>query len=97
MSVSPDDLRRIADLAALELGDEELDDLTRQLSDILDYVSALGDPTDGKEVRAVGPEHAPCRDDEPADGSIGIETLGPDVRDGFFAVPPPPGLGTAGG
>lgn len=41
MSLTRQDVQRIADLARLELTDEELDLFTRQLGDILTYVEQI--------------------------------------------------------
>ena len=43
MSLTREQVAHIAELAKLELGDEELDKLARQLSDILDYAARLNE------------------------------------------------------
>ena len=41
--ISADDVRHVAQLARLDLGDGEIDRFTVQLADILEHASALGD------------------------------------------------------
>jgi aspartyl-tRNA(Asn)/glutamyl-tRNA(Gln) amidotransferase subunit C len=43
MSVSPDEVRRLARLARLEFSDEEITRLQRELSRVLDYVDKLNE------------------------------------------------------
>ncbi len=91
MSLSADQVRWVAHLARLELGEEELATMTRQLSAILDYVDQLRQvPTDGVEplahplaIRNV------FRDDEPRPSLPVDEALAnaPDRQGAFYRVP----------
>lgn len=92
MTVRKDDVRRIAELARLSLGDEEVDRFTDQLNGILGHMDALAElDREAAEAEAeAGPESGtPLRS----------EDVGPDAllrtpadiatawRDGFFVVP----------
>ncbi|RMG51565.1 MAG: Asp-tRNA(Asn)/Glu-tRNA(Gln) amidotransferase subunit GatC [Gammaproteobacteria bacterium] len=53
MSLGPEEVRRIAWLARLEISEADIDGYARNLSDILDFVEQLADvPTDGVEPMA---------------------------------------------
>lgn len=53
MSLGPEEVRRIAWLARLEISEADIDGYARNLSDILDFVEQLADvPTDGVEAMA---------------------------------------------
>ncbi|MFW5951774.1 MAG: Asp-tRNA(Asn)/Glu-tRNA(Gln) amidotransferase subunit GatC [Gemmatimonadota bacterium] len=100
MDVAPDQIRRIAALAGLDLDDEELDRLTGDLNDILAHVDALAAVAekaaglrDAARVATTypvpGDTEGRLRPDEP--GSDPLVTpparLAPDFREGFFTVP----------
>ncbi len=97
MSVDRDEVLRIAGLARLHLGDDELERMTGDLNSILRYVDALGELEDeaapGEEERAEG--RRPTRGSEETGavpGRLDPSKLAPSFMDGFFVVPPPPGL-----
>ncbi len=53
MSLGPEEVRKIAWLARIEIRDEDAEGYARNLSDILDFVEQLSDaPTDGVEPMA---------------------------------------------
>ena len=53
MSLGPEEVRKIAWLARIEIRDEDTEGYARNLSDILDFVEQLSDaPTDGVEPMA---------------------------------------------
>lgn len=96
MSVTPEEVGRIAALARLVLPDDEARRLTRDLNAILDHVAALpaaagpGDPH-----VPVGPASAPERrqgEIRPDPLREGPEAFAPDWRDGLFVVPRLPAL-----
>lgn len=91
MSLSADEVRWVAHLARLELGDAELGTLTRQLSAILDYVEQLRDvPTDGVEPLAHPlAVHNVFRDDTPAPSlPVDAALANAPLRQGdFYSVP----------
>ena len=91
MSLSADEIRKVADLARLELSEADLHTMARQLSSILDYVNQLQQVnTEGVEPLAHPlPIHNVFRDDVPApcltvDAAL---TNAPDRRGDFYAVP----------
>lgn len=108
MSVDISDVRGIASLARLRLDDEELERLTGELNRILEHVETLqgldtSTLTDDDAGSIVTDNHAvpgadvastrPSEADSPDPLAAGIDRAGPDVREGFFVVPPLPGLG----
>jgi aspartyl-tRNA(Asn)/glutamyl-tRNA(Gln) amidotransferase subunit C len=91
MSLTADEVRWVAHLARLELNEAELEQMTRQLGAILDYVNQL------QQVRtdAVEPLAHPLpiqnvfRNDEPAP-SLTVDAAlanAPDRRGNFYGVP----------
>jgi aspartyl/glutamyl-tRNA(Asn/Gln) amidotransferase C subunit len=99
MSVDLDEAARIAALARLRFGDEELRHITQELNQVLEHVEELkslevddvpsdgADPLDGEGDATRGPE-AEAPDALRAD----LAAMAPDVREGFFVVPPLPGV-----
>ena len=91
MSVSPEQVRHIANLARIAMTDEELDRLVPELNNILGWVEQLGEvDTDGVEpLTAVIEQKLRLRDDEVSDGNRreGILANAPEAEHGFFAVP----------
>jgi aspartyl-tRNA(Asn)/glutamyl-tRNA(Gln) amidotransferase subunit C len=81
----------IANLARLELTDQEKESYASQLDAVVGYVNQL-DAVDVKGVEPtcfMVPEHDPLRDDVPGK-SLPVDELmknGPKVTDQFFAVP----------
>jgi aspartyl-tRNA(Asn)/glutamyl-tRNA(Gln) amidotransferase subunit C len=91
MSLTPDDVRKIALLSRLELSDDELAVLGPQLDAIVGYVAQLSEaPTDGVEPLAHAlPVQNVFRDDEPGE-SLPVEQAlanAPAKRGAFFQVP----------
>jgi aspartyl-tRNA(Asn)/glutamyl-tRNA(Gln) amidotransferase subunit C len=80
----------IAQLARLDLSEEEIDRLTRELGSVLDYVEKLNEV----DTRAIQPSNFepvrdPLRDDVPAPSLTARDILrnGPSVKKQHFAVP----------
>lgn len=99
VSVDPDEVRRIAGLARLRLADEEVVRLTHELNGILLHVRGLGTVAEGgaepaDEGYATGARAATRPDErgEPDALGAGPAALAPRWADGFFLVPPPPGV-----
>jgi aspartyl/glutamyl-tRNA(Asn/Gln) amidotransferase C subunit len=92
--VGPDDARRIAALARLRFDAEELGRITQELNHILDHVEELRSlerraVEDGlDEVRSTRGAEAERADELRRD----IASFAPDWREGFFVVPPFPGV-----
>lgn len=87
MSVTRDDVRRIAALARIGVPDERLDALVRELDGILahmDVLSRIDAPAVLQDQAAM-----PVAPDEP--GAVALdrsrEEFAPQMRDGFFLVP----------
>ena len=91
MSVSADDVRKVAHLARLEISIEELPEIASELSGILDWVEQLSQvDTTGVEPMASAVDiELRIRDDVPnsATNRKDILTNAPDARGAFFAVP----------
>jgi len=93
MTVTRDDIERIARLAALAVPPESLAVLTRHIGGILDYVSQLETlDTSGVTPDVATPQAGPgqgLRPDEPRRASLGVPLaeIAPAFRDGLFLVP----------
>jgi aspartyl-tRNA(Asn)/glutamyl-tRNA(Gln) amidotransferase subunit C len=91
MSLTAEQVRWVAHLGRLELGDADLETMTRQLSAIVDYVNQLQQVnTDGVEPLAHAVElQNVFRDDEPAPSLPADAALAnaPQRRGDFYAVP----------
>ena len=91
MSVNAEQVRHVARLARLALGDDEIDRMVPELNNILGWVEQLAEvDTDGVEpLTAVIENHLRLRDDVVNDGNVRDDVLknAPDAQHGFFAVP----------
>ncbi|MFH1537569.1 MAG: Asp-tRNA(Asn)/Glu-tRNA(Gln) amidotransferase subunit GatC [bacterium] len=91
MAISRDDVRHIAELARLEMPDDELELFTGQLNDILKYAAKLNElDLEGVEPTSHAvPVKNVFRDDEPRP-SIPVDDAlsnAPDPQQHFFGVP----------
>jgi len=91
MSVDAATVRRIAHLARIAVGEDEVEDLKRELNAILAFVEQLTEVNvDGVEpMTSVIPMEMKKRPDEVTDGGIPDDILknAPATEDGFFVVP----------
>ena len=91
MSVTREDVQRIARLAELNVEEEALDTLAEQMSRILDYVAQLQEAPDGEAARPFGhgADALRVRPDvvRPWPLAFGPERMAPAFRHGFFLVP----------
>jgi aspartyl-tRNA(Asn)/glutamyl-tRNA(Gln) amidotransferase subunit C len=91
MSVTPEQVRHIANLARIAMSEVELERLVPELNNILGWVEQLGEvDTDGVEPLAtVVDQKLRLRDDAVTDGNCREEVLAnaPVAEHGFFAVP----------
>lgn len=91
MSLDKATVRTIANLARIEVRDEELDHLAGELSNILHFVEQLSEVnTDGVEpMTSVAALELPRRADAVTDGNCRERILAnaPESDDGFFLVP----------
>ena len=91
--LTPDDVRRVAALAELELTPDEVDRFGRQLAGILEYVEALRlvDTTDVPPTSHASAGMVAWREDEterPLDRSAALANAPDAARDaGLFRVP----------
>ncbi len=91
MSLDKATVRTIANLARLEVRDDELDHLAGELSNIMTFVEQLAEVnTDGVQpMTSVAAMSLPRRADEVTDGNCRDKVLAnaPEQQDGFFLVP----------
>ena len=91
MAVDTDTVRRIAMLARLDVPEDQLEDLTGELSKILDWMELLGEvDTDGvAPMTAVKPMPLRQRPDAVTEGGIAGELVAnaPDPEGTFYSVP----------
>ena len=91
MSVTHDDVRKIARLAELDVSDDALPLLAEQMSRILDYVAQINavPASEGVKPFVPGPDAVRFRPDEvrPAPLAFGPADLAPAFKDGLFLVP----------
>jgi len=91
MSVTRQDVKRVAELARLDLSSEEEEQLTDELSSILQYMEKLNE----LDTEGVSPSSHPIpvagsfRTDDPEifNGLAELLAQAPDHRDGYFRVP----------
>ena len=93
MSVTREEVLRIAQLAELDVEAETLPELSDHMSRIIDYVAQLSavpaNGGGGVKVFAPGPDAIRFRADEvnPAPLALGPEKFAPAFKEGFFVVP----------
>jgi aspartyl-tRNA(Asn)/glutamyl-tRNA(Gln) amidotransferase subunit C len=93
--VTREDARRIAALARLGFDDAELARITEELNHILDHVDDLRSlearVPDGEAVDERAMTRPPDAD-RPDELRRDLASVAPDWREGFFVVPPLPGV-----
>lgn len=91
MSVSREEVLKIAQLAELEVDEETLPALAEQMSSILSYVAQINSVPASESAKPFipGPDAVRFRPDEvkPAQLAFGPADLAPSFKDGFFLVP----------
>ena len=91
MSVSKDDVKKVARLARIRMEDAALEPLAKELTGILDWIEQLNevDVKDVEPMTSVVDVKLPMRADEVTDGDRQDEVLAnaPRTEDGFFVVP----------
>lgn len=91
MSITPEQVRHIANLARIAMTDEELERFVPELNNILGWVEQLGevDTSSVEPLTAVVDQKLRLRDDEVTDGNRRDDILAnaPEAEHGFFAVP----------
>lgn len=91
MSVTREEVLRIAQLAELHVDEEQLPALVEQMSRILDYVAQLNQLPAGETAKAflAGPDAARLRPDEvkPIPLARAPADMAPAFKEGYFLVP----------
>jgi|TARA_B110000483_G_scaffold154132_1_gene183142 aspartyl-tRNA(Asn)/glutamyl-tRNA(Gln) amidotransferase subunit C len=91
MSVDKETVAKIANLARIEVSDNELENTMGELNNILDWVEQLSEVnTDGIEaMTSVVAADLPLREDKITDGGYREKVIknAPLAEHGFFAVP----------
>ena len=92
MSLSREEVARIAELARLEIPEDRVERLAGQLSQVLDFAATLHQmDLNDCEPTVFAPGDTPLRDDEPNGRRLDPETAlanAPDREESFFLVPP---------
>lgn len=91
-------VRRVAELARLELEEDEVERLVQEMGSILGHFERLEEV----DLEEEGPDREGppvTRADAPGSDALALdpEELAPDWRGGYFVVPRLPGLGGSGG
>lgn len=91
MSVTKDDVRKVARLSRIAASEEHLDELVGELNGILGWIDQLNevDISDVEPLTSVVETKLPMREDVVTDGNIADQVLAnaPRTEDGFFVVP----------
>jgi len=91
MSLDEATVRKISELARIEVPDADLEPLAGELSAILGWIEQLGevDTANVAPMRSVMPITHPWRDDVVTDGDrqAAITANAPASHDGYFVVP----------
>ena len=91
MSIDIDTARKVAHLARIQVAEDDLPELARELSGILTFMEQLNEvDVEGIEpMTSVTPMRLKRRADVVTDGGYQDKILAnaPDAREGFFAVP----------
>ncbi len=91
MSVTKDDVRKVARLSRIAVTEDHLDELVGELNGILGWIDQLNEvDIEGVEpMTSVVETKLPMREDVVTDGNIQDQVLAnaPHSEDGFFVVP----------
>ena len=91
MSIDKDTAARVANLVRISIPDEELENVAKELSNIIGFMEQLNEVNvDNVEpMTSVTPTVLKKRTDVVSDGNQQSKVLSnaPDTREGFFAVP----------
>ncbi len=91
MSLTRDDVKKVAGLARLRMDDDQLDALLPKMNNIVGFIEQLSEvDTDNVEpLSNVARSTLPLRKDEITDGECRDKVLAnaPESEEGFFAVP----------
>lgn len=91
MSVTRDDVRKVARLSRIAVPEERLEEMAGELNGILGWIDQLNevDIKDVEPMTSVVATRLPMREDVVTDGNIQDQILAnaPRSEDGFFVVP----------
>ena len=91
MSVTKEDVRKVARLSRIAVSEDRLEPLANELTSIMGWIEQLNEvDVDGVEpMTSVVDATLPMRDDVVTDGNIQDKVLAnaPKSEDGFFVVP----------
>ena len=91
MSVTNQDVKKVARLARIALPEDQVEPMTDELKNILNWIEQLGevDVEDVEPMTSVVETSLPMREDVVTDGGIQDKVLAnaPKSEDGFFVVP----------
>ncbi len=91
MSVTNQDVKKVARLARIALPEDQVEPMTDELNNILNWIEQLGEvDVEGVEpMTSVVDTSLPMREDVVTDGGIQDKVLAnaPKSEDGFFVVP----------
>lgn len=91
MSVTKQDVQKVARLARIALPEDQVEPMTNELNGILNWIEQLGEvDVEGVEpMTSVVETSLPMREDVVTDGNIADKVLAnaPKTEDGFFVVP----------
>ncbi len=91
MSVTNQDVKKVARLARIALPEDQVEPMTDELNNILNWIEQLGEvDVEGVEpMTSVVETSLPMREDVVTDGDIQDKVLAnaPKSEDGFFVVP----------
>ena len=91
MSVTKDDVRKVARLSRIAVDEAHLEELAGELNSILGWIDQLNevDISDVEPLTSVVETKLPRREDVVTDGNIPDQVLAnaPRTEDGFFVVP----------
>lgn len=91
MSVTEEEVRRIARLAEMQVDEEQLPELVAQMSRIVDYIAQLAEVPAGEHAKPFipGPDAVRLRVDVVAPWPLAAAPadFAPAFREGFFLVP----------
>lgn len=92
MAIDRAEVERIAALAKLEIPEDSLERTSRELSAVLEFMTALKKlDLGGCGPSTFAPADAPLREDEPNGRRLTTDqavAMAPSAEDGFFLVPP---------
>ena len=91
MAIGPEEARKVAELARVEVSDEDLPTIARELTAILGFMERLNavDVEGVEALTSVTPMKVRTRPDKVTSGNMAHEILAnaPEAREGYFVVP----------